>query len=413
MSSDEEPYDASDDVYKRQKRSVDESEYDFEDEEVAKRKPKPIARVTPEERARKKIFDDLLKSLTKPPAVSLKVGKLGQKYWMGCGANGRPIYLEGITRFLNEFVFTTPESVPGREADVARPADFAKEVAQQTQPITGVVLGPEGLAGKTPQNGCMCYGMEHGILVHEQVQKLCMTYMNAVCNDRTPVVIDPKHTDRCALALYHFFREQRWIHVKNEHVVFDVAIGRATAIDMVFRSIDRQELVAVELKTGSDDLDIPVSPGAKFRFPLLGISDTPRNRYTAQVLMTMLILEMHMGQDKERWKGFDRYCIVHINPHTHAISCFDPADWIREDVLRKTLYDFALSMHQTKADQAAREAGYAPASVSAVTIASKRSKASSTSKPNNGASKKVVTQSLTTDSSEDMDCDSDETVDDW
>lgn len=303
-----------------------------------------------------KTFQNIIKFISDPPTVTLQHSRRGVAYWSGRSIDGKQIKFRGVTGFLDDFIYPTPSSQNAETADVRSinvGVDYEAEANASLRPDCAPCnrAPPSGPSDESLPDGCLARGTKHGILVHRQTQQLCLAYMNGKC----PVnagQMSSENYDACALALVDFFRNQNYIHLANEIVVshgqgLESDLDMATAVDMLFYIAgDIQETHAIELKTCSVPIDRPYQVGGKLRYPLMDYDDTPYNRHSVQVMLTIMLFEMHMGQDPLVWRGFTHFWLVYVNPLSKKVTRIGPAQWIYDAHVRANMYQFMLSVQQ-------------------------------------------------------------------
>lgn len=303
-----------------------------------------------------KTFQNIMKYISDPPTVTLQHSKRGVAYWSGRSIDGRQINFRGVTGFLDDFIFPTPSSQSGETADVRSISVGVDYEAEANESLRADCTPcnrapPSGPHDESLPDGCLARGRKHGILVHHQTQQLCVAHMNGKCPVNAGQLSSDNY-DACALALLDFFRNLNYIHLANEIVVshgqgLETDLDMATAVDMLFYVAgDIQETHAIELKTCSIPIDRPYQVGGKLRFPLMDYDDTPYNRHSAQVMLTIMLFEMHMGQDPLVWRGFTHFWLVYVNPTSKKVTRIGPAQWIYDMHVRSNMYRFMLSVQQ-------------------------------------------------------------------
>lgn len=294
-------------------------------------------------------------------------------------AESDDVRFTGVTTFLSDHVYRHYEE------DMYTERRGAKSGAPVERGVTSSVIGEAagsvrssladsvgcGRLRKDVPAGCLALGREHGIIVHEDQGNLLQLKM-ARCDLKNFYDKHRREPDMCAVELVRQYDRWGWFPLAVELVTYnvfaDMGLGLATAVDCVFQRVASGGLVFVELKTGTEDLHKPSEIGATLRGPLAGIPDTPYNRYSAQVALTLAIMEMQDGQSREVWNGPHECYIVHIDPTTKIIQRLPPAEWVmgpaeKPGLFRAALYNYALSLaqeHGTLHASLAEEHGCAP-----------------------------------------------------
>lgn len=318
--------------------------------------------------------------LQAPCPVHLQFNRHGVGYWQGI-LGGTRVKFQGVTRFLSKHVFNhVEECYYTTNRSGAR--DLSAIANHQTNEAADLVGDSDvsALNYSEVRAGCKAVGRDHGIIVHQELGELCQQISFGLIGSHAAnqkiYETSRKTFDDCSVRLYEYCKSFGWYLVASEKVVYDLGTKMATAIDFLFyRNTTREQpsLIAIELKTGTHPIMELMSPGAKLRGPLSDFDDTPYNQYTAQLMITIMLEEMRLGQDKSKWKFVNESYIIHINPRTKDITRLPPAEWAYDSKVRKRVYDFMQ-------EQSHRKKAVLDAQIAYVTETKKASKKSKTAK---------------------------------
>ncbi|MBS1586653.1 MAG: hypothetical protein JSS82_14050 [Bacteroidetes bacterium] len=325
---------------RRKKVAADEPEESEKNKKPEKDDPEPLSQ---EDRLRS-IDDAVLDCPVKLVSYNKKT------FWLGSFA-GKPTKFQGVTTFLANYIFNEKDEY-SRDESSLNPDNISKIVQQQTVGAVRELGADSELLSHQqmhPTARCYGFGKGHGIIVHHDLGYLLTKFSVALIKSSAEYKsFEETHhrsPDPCAVELEKHFKELGWMLIRSEYVVFDLACGKASAIDFLFRRVRDGNLIAVELKTGQEDIDQVNAATPKLRGPLADIDDTLLNRFSTQLLFSIMLEEMRVGQG-HRWKFVDEAYIVHINSHTKRITRKPIAVWGYSSKRRKALYQFACDTHR-------------------------------------------------------------------
>lgn len=204
---------------------------------------------------------------------------------------------------------------------------------------------------------CKCRGVEHGRLVHEELQRFIIALSSkgsfAAYFDDSSGTDDTTAPDICTIRILQHLVIQNWRPVGSELRVFCQDVRTATAIDLVVLDLDTWNTAIIELKTGYGGdprttscfvgyPDVPSMRGA-----LSHVSDSPLQRAVLQLTVSQML--MYMGELSERGGGVrvplpHNMYVLHVNPKTLCVMQWAMPKWPYDGKIRAAIYSNMLQL---------------------------------------------------------------------
>lgn len=137
---------------------------------------------------------------------------------------------------------------------------------------------------------CYTYGDVHGSTITEELQK-CVTAIN----EETDVNL--RTADPCTARILDILKYSKFVPVAAELLVWNNDENVATGLDLLVIDIKRENVVAIEIKTGYETEEYSyVDDDYPLLYPFGWLRDCPEHRHLLQLAATIFLLENGHGE---------------------------------------------------------------------------------------------------------------------